>query len=187
MGRLRVATFNIHHGAGTDGVVDLQRTAGAITATNADVIGLQELDRGLARSGRVDQARALAELTGLEIAFFPALVRGEGHYGLAVGTSKTIALEEVEFHPLPHIPGDEPRGVIVGRIGPLTVFNTHLSKLHARRRLQLEALRSLALETGGPVLLLRDLNESHRRLRDLATAGFTLPNRPDVTFPLPAL
>ena len=55
--RLRVATFNIHHGVGADGRLDLTRTADVISATGASVVGLQEVDRTLsARSGWVDQA-----------------------------------------------------------------------------------------------------------------------------------
>lgn len=41
---LRIATYNIHAGAGSDGVFDLDRQAAALRALDADVIGLQEVD-----------------------------------------------------------------------------------------------------------------------------------------------
>jgi endonuclease/exonuclease/phosphatase family metal-dependent hydrolase len=41
---IRVATYNIHAGAGSDQVFDLERTAAALDALDADVIGLQEVD-----------------------------------------------------------------------------------------------------------------------------------------------
>lgn len=41
---LRVATYNIHAGAGTDNVFDLDRQVAALRALDADVIGLQEVD-----------------------------------------------------------------------------------------------------------------------------------------------
>jgi endonuclease/exonuclease/phosphatase (EEP) superfamily protein YafD len=42
---LRVLTYNIHHGVGEDGVLDLERIARVIADSGADVIGLQEVDR----------------------------------------------------------------------------------------------------------------------------------------------
>jgi endonuclease/exonuclease/phosphatase family metal-dependent hydrolase len=40
-----VMSFNIHHGQGTDGVLDLERIARVIRASGADIVGLQEVDR----------------------------------------------------------------------------------------------------------------------------------------------
>ncbi len=56
---LRVATYNIHAGAGQDNVFDLDRTAAAIRDLDADVIGLQEVDvHWGARSDFADEARS---------------------------------------------------------------------------------------------------------------------------------
>jgi len=53
---LTVATYNIHAGAGEDNVFDLDRTAAALRAMRADVIGLQEVDvHWGARSDFVDE------------------------------------------------------------------------------------------------------------------------------------
>ncbi|MGB9375963.1 MAG: hypothetical protein WCB04_00425, partial [Mycobacteriales bacterium] len=41
---LRVASYNIHAGIGSDGAFDLDRTAEAIRALDADVVGLEEVD-----------------------------------------------------------------------------------------------------------------------------------------------
>ena len=63
----RIATFNIRHGLGRDGRVDLARTARTIAALRADAIGLQEVDVAYGpRSGHEDQASRLAELLGVE-------------------------------------------------------------------------------------------------------------------------
>jgi endonuclease/exonuclease/phosphatase family metal-dependent hydrolase len=40
----RVATYNIRHGQGRDGRVDLARTGGDIAGLGADVVGLLEVD-----------------------------------------------------------------------------------------------------------------------------------------------
>ncbi|MEV5935732.1 endonuclease/exonuclease/phosphatase family protein [Streptomyces sp. NPDC052079] len=69
---LRVATYNIHAGAGQDQVFDLDRTAAALRDLHADVIGLQEVDvHWGARSAFVDEARALAEKLRMRVFFAP--------------------------------------------------------------------------------------------------------------------
>jgi endonuclease/exonuclease/phosphatase family metal-dependent hydrolase len=60
--RLRIACYNIHHGAGVDGALDLARVATQLERREADVIGLQEVDRHWSeRSDRLDQAAWLGE------------------------------------------------------------------------------------------------------------------------------
>ncbi|NIP81595.1 MAG: endonuclease/exonuclease/phosphatase, partial [Gemmatimonadetes bacterium] len=61
---LRVAAYNIRHGRGMDGRVDLRRTAEAIGRLDADVIALQEVDRETERTGGVDQTAVLAGMLG---------------------------------------------------------------------------------------------------------------------------
>jgi endonuclease/exonuclease/phosphatase family metal-dependent hydrolase len=51
-----VMSFNIHHGRGTDDVLDLERIAGVIAGSGAGIAGLQEVDRDFAeRSDWTDQ------------------------------------------------------------------------------------------------------------------------------------
>jgi endonuclease/exonuclease/phosphatase family metal-dependent hydrolase len=73
---IRLATFNVLHGRSlADGRVDKQRLAEACASLDADVLGLQEVDRNQARSGSVDQAALVAEATGATAwRFAPALV-----------------------------------------------------------------------------------------------------------------
>ena len=130
---LTVATFNIHHGEGTDGRLDLERTAAAIAATGAGLIALQELDRGFARSGGVDQPAELAELTGLDIHFFPTVRRGEGEYGIALASSDALI---VEVRTLPRLGEEEPRGALQASWRGVRVVGVHLATRRAARRLQ---------------------------------------------------
>src|SRR5688500_8746717 len=44
--RLTVMTYNIHHAEGLDGKLDVPRIAEVIAAQKADIVGLQEIDRG---------------------------------------------------------------------------------------------------------------------------------------------
>ncbi len=69
---LRVATYNIHAGAGEDNVFDLDRTAGEISSLNADMVGLQEVDvRWAARSQWRDTLQELGSRLHMQIAFAP--------------------------------------------------------------------------------------------------------------------
>jgi endonuclease/exonuclease/phosphatase family metal-dependent hydrolase len=75
MARLRLGTFNLLHGlsirTGTADEADLRSAAAAL---DADVLGLQEVDRGQPRSGKTDQAAVVAdELRATWWRFAPAL------------------------------------------------------------------------------------------------------------------
>ena len=68
----RFATYNIHAGAGSDNVYDLDRTAAAIRALDADVVGLEEVDvHWGARSDWQDVAAELGRRLGMQTAFAP--------------------------------------------------------------------------------------------------------------------
>ena len=81
---LRVLCYNIHFGQGNDGVYDLKRLASVITSVKPDLVALQEVDVGVKRSGRVHQARRLAELTGMAVRYGPTQHYQGGLYGNAV-------------------------------------------------------------------------------------------------------
>jgi endonuclease/exonuclease/phosphatase family metal-dependent hydrolase len=170
MANLQVATFNIRHGRGLDGRVDLSRTAGAIAQTEAEIVALQELDRGHERSDRVDQPAALAEMTGLEMYFFPTIEDRGYEYGIAIGSKEPLATRFVE---LPERTNDEPRGAIVSQKEGITIIATHLSIQRRARSLQVRALADLVRDAGEPVLLLGDLNTGSRGLRSLREAGLS--------------
>ncbi|MEU6661740.1 endonuclease/exonuclease/phosphatase family protein [Streptomyces sp. NPDC046821] len=69
---LRVATYNVHAGAGMDNVFDLDRQAAALRALDADVIGLQEVDvHWGARSQNLDVAEELGRRLKMRVSFAP--------------------------------------------------------------------------------------------------------------------
>jgi endonuclease/exonuclease/phosphatase family metal-dependent hydrolase len=72
---VRVATFNLLHGRSlTDGSVEESALRAAAGALDADVLGLQEVDRGQQRSHLVDQTAAVADALGArDWRFVPAL------------------------------------------------------------------------------------------------------------------
>ena len=185
----RIATFNIRHGLGRDGRVDLARTARAIAALRADAVGLQEVDVAYGpRSGHEDQASRLAELLGWEVAFGAALdlppLRSDGprrRYGVALLTPH--ALTGPVMHALPAHPGaparHEPRGVLHAQVtrggDALDLLVTHLDNdLPQHRTAEVLGILRRAEGITGPAVLLGDLNAAPHRpeLAPLAAAGW---------------
>lgn len=127
---LKVMTYNIAHGKGLDQKVDLERTARVIRDAKPDLVALQEVDQKTRRTGGVDQAARLGELTGLHAAFGKSMDYQGGGYGLAILSRWPIG--KTTLVPLPFIAArTEPRSVFLADIpvegGPVLTFgSTHL-------------------------------------------------------------
>jgi endonuclease/exonuclease/phosphatase family metal-dependent hydrolase len=81
---LRVMTYNIHVGVGMDKKLDLQRIADVIKSEHPDLVGLQEVDRGVKRTEARDEIAELAKLTNMQFAFAHNLDYQGGQYGVAI-------------------------------------------------------------------------------------------------------
>ena len=77
---MRIASFNILHGRSVDdGRVDVDRLAAAVKSLDADVLGLQEVDRDQPRSSGADLTAVAAEAMGaVEHQFVAALAGTPG-------------------------------------------------------------------------------------------------------------
>lgn len=191
---LRVLTFNIHHAEGVDGKLDVARIAQLVRDTKADVVGLQEVDRGVERSGRRDLLKEIADLSGMRFAFGKNIDHQGGDYGNAVLTTRPIVSEGNKL--LPVVDGGEQRGVLQVVLDvdgtKVLVLNTHLD--HRREDAQRLASATAILEMlpgwgDGPALAIGDFNDvpgsaTHARLVtsfiDVWAAvgqgdGFTIP------------
>lgn len=73
---IKVLSYNIHYGLGTDGVTDLERIAQVILRSEADLVGLQEI-------GNKAMADKLGELTGMQAVFGRSKENDHG-YGDAI-------------------------------------------------------------------------------------------------------
>lgn len=111
---IRVLSYNIHHGAGTDGKLDLQRIARVIGSANPDIVALQEVDQRVTRSGTIDQPAELAKLTGMQVLFAGNIALQGGLYGNAVLTR--FAVNEQEHILLPNHDKGEQRGLIRAKL-----------------------------------------------------------------------
>jgi endonuclease/exonuclease/phosphatase family metal-dependent hydrolase len=182
---LRIVTFNIQHGRGIDGMVDRGRLANAVALLGADLLALQEVDVGLRRSARVDEARLAADATGLVATFGGAhRVGWWGRYGNAVLTRGGADLRRVRF---PRSGHSERRGALVGRVGlgavEVSVAAAHLSVERAEALRQLDILVAALGRHPTPRVLVGDLNLGPDDVRPvLGAAGMTLAGGPP-TFP----
>src|SRR4051812_43014489 len=81
---MRLGTFNLMHGRSlADGLVDADRVHQGIAGLDADVLGLQEVDRGQLRSGHADLAGIAADALGAprtQMLFVPAVVGTPGEH-----------------------------------------------------------------------------------------------------------
>ena len=185
----RILTYNVHRCVGMDGELDLVRTAKVIAQSRPDIVALQELDVGRARTGGVDQAHAIAELLGMQFHFHAAFMVAEEQYGDAILSTFPIRL--MRAGPLPTsraVRGLEPRGALWVKIqlegAELDVVNTHLGLVPHEQRAQARALLTEEwlghADCTDPAILLGDFNATPRhrayrtlaeRLRDVQTGG----------------
>jgi endonuclease/exonuclease/phosphatase family metal-dependent hydrolase len=77
---LRVVSFNIRSGLSSS----LEAVGDVIAGLEPDVVALQEVDVGVERTGRVDQAAVLAERRRMQRVFAGAIKREGGDYGVAL-------------------------------------------------------------------------------------------------------
>lgn len=169
---IRVLVFNIHAGKDAAARNNIQDVANLIRSAGADIVLLQEVDRGTNRSGKVDQLQALTEATGFSGTFGRSLDYDGGRYGIAALARRGFIYSEtmpLRVTPTQERAGGshEPRvallGVAVSPMGRLQTVSTHLDASSTEEyRLQeiagvLNIVRSRTSEVT-PLLLAGDLN-----------------------------
>ena len=162
----RVMTYNIRHGEGLDGRVDLERIAQLIRQEGADIVALQEVERGSSRTGRRDMPAELARLTGMTCVFSNNFHFGGGDYGNAVLTRFPVK-NWSNFH-YPMLRPGEQRGLLqleldVRGVG-LVFLNTHADynpKDDSERWAGLAEIEAVARRHAGkPAILCGDFNDT---------------------------
>ena len=197
--RLRVATYNVHGCVGMDRQRSEDRIAEVIASMSADIVGLQELDLGRARSAHADQAALIATQLGWKYHFHPAMRSGDEQYGNAI-----VSRFPIELKCAAEMPGTTPWYCREQRIaiwmqaqtdlGPVHVINSHFGLGRSERRLQANLLIGPtwlgSVPSGEPAILLGDFNSVptsrayqliRTHLRDVRT--LVRPPRAFRTFP----
>lgn len=157
---LVIITYNIHHGRGMDGEVNLDRIAAIIRAFEPHVVCLQEVDRDLPRTEHLDFPALFAEKLDMSVKFEPNYQFDGGDYGNATLTRLPIAASRNIS--LPNPTGAEPRGCLVVTVEwagkTIDVFNTHLGLNGLERLAQAEAIMEALGDN--PAILAGDINEA---------------------------
>jgi endonuclease/exonuclease/phosphatase family metal-dependent hydrolase len=197
----RIVTYNVHRCVGNDRRLDVGRIADVLAALEPDIVALQELDVGRARTGHVDQAHEIALRLDMACHFHAALTVEEEHYGDAILTC--FPERAVKVGPLPGyapIPQLEPRGALWVEVeiegAPVQIINTHLGLVPREQQLQAAYLAGAAWlqhpQCQGPKILLGDFNATATSvvyrtfLKGLSPARALAPTKtPTATFPSP--
>jgi endonuclease/exonuclease/phosphatase family metal-dependent hydrolase len=164
-----------------------------------DIVGLQDLDLGRARSAHADQAALIADQLGWKYHFHPAMRSGDEQYGNAIVSRYPIMLKRAG-----EMPGCPPWFCREQRIalwisaetdlGPVHIINTHFGLGRTERKLQAQLLTGTdwlgAIPSDQPAVLLGDFNSvprssAHRLITTQLCDARTLvrPGRAFRTFP----
>jgi endonuclease/exonuclease/phosphatase family metal-dependent hydrolase len=161
----RLLTYNVHRCVGVDRRLDVDRIAAVIAEHEPDIVCLQELDVGRARTQWVDQAHAIAERLAMTFRFHAAMRVEAELYGDAILTHHPERLVRAAALPtLAGIRGLEPRGALWSQVNiggaTLNVINTHLGLVPREQRMQATALAGpdWVGACTGPTILTGDFN-----------------------------
>jgi len=172
---LRVLSYNIHTGIGSDNVLNLDRTADTIRGARPDVVALQEVDVHWAeRSEFKDQARELGRLLRMRVFFAPIydldpLTPGapRRQYGVAIlsrlpmphtANLEITRLSTQDPNPVPAPAPGFAEAVVVVKGVAVHVYATHLDYRSDPAVRAMQVADMLRIMSPGPTLLLGDFN-----------------------------
>jgi len=144
-GAVRVMDYNLHNGFNTAGRLDLEALAEVIEASEADVVGLQEISRGWLVWGSVDMLAWLSQRLDMSYVSGPT---SDAQWGNAILSRFPIL--GAETYRLPPERLLIRRGYIAAQIdvgrGNLTVIDTHFH--HVEEEPEIRDVQAAALTEG---------------------------------------
>jgi endonuclease/exonuclease/phosphatase family metal-dependent hydrolase len=162
---VKVLSFNILHGATTNGSFDLDVIANVIKKADADFVSLQEVDFKTNRAKKYDLPTELGYRTKMASVFGRAMYYDGGEYGEGV-LSKYSFLSTRNIA-LPYTKGNEPRAALevttVLKYGDTISFiGTHLDHLKddTDRVSQVKEINKVFSENKYPTIISGDLNDT---------------------------
>jgi len=159
---LRLASYNIRAGLGTDLRRDSLRVLSAISAFNADVVVLQEADFRMGPRRSALPRDLIEEKTGLRPLSVADNDLSLGWHGIAMLARPDLTATTINRYPLP---GLEPRGAVAVDLPGLRVVGVHLGLLRRSRRLQLDSIcDALDALPAMATVIVGDFNEWSRKV-----------------------
>lgn len=161
---IRLATWNIHAGIGSDRRYNLARIIDTLRIHSPDIIALQEVDS----RGRMEDLplNALTKALGEYAAEARTIVAPDGHFGHVLLSH--WPMHDVRLHDL-SIQGREARFAIETALdtplGRLTIIATHLGLRAGEGRQQIERLGKIIETIDGPMVAVGDFNDWHGHVR----------------------
>lgn len=153
--RIRVASYNIHHGEGLDGKLDFKRISRTLEHLRPDVVALQEVDSATIRTDGRYGLGEMADEMRYYAAYGPAIDFQGGKYGVGI-LSRQCPLEVKRFA----LPGrEEARTLLVAEFKDYVFACTHLSLTDEDRAASLTILEEVAETYEKPFIVAGDWND----------------------------
>lgn len=136
---LRLMSYNVHNGIGTDGITHYRRVASVIGDYAPDAVAIQEVDSVTTRSKSMEVLQQLAKHSGYHYTFASSIDFQGGRYGIGI-LSRQAPLS-VKRVPLPG--SEEARVLLIAEFEEYYFCCTHLS---LREKDRLESLGIILTE-----------------------------------------
>jgi endonuclease/exonuclease/phosphatase family metal-dependent hydrolase len=161
MKTIRVASYNIHKGVGTDRRCMPERILDVLAEIGADVVALQEADKRFGIRSAVIAPRLMDSHSDYKPVPLNIQVDSMGWHGNVILVRKAVQIAD---HDVLHLPCLEPRGATMAEVKagdiPLRAFGMHLDLSGLWRRRQAAAVIHAAAQGAAmPTVLMGDLNE----------------------------
>ena len=151
---LRMMSYNIRNGIGTDTIADLQRTAEAIIKQAPDILAVQEVDSVTGRSNQKYVLDELAKMTLMHPIYAPAINYDGGKYGIGILSKERPV--SYKYYPLPG--REEKRTLLVVEYENYVYCCTHLSLTPEDQVLSLPIINQVAASIKKPLFIAGDMN-----------------------------
>lgn len=144
---IKIITFNIAHGKGLDGIIDIERQAELVNTYKPDIVFLQEIDMYTKRAGERNQIREFSKKVYLPYCSMESNITLEdGYYGDGIISRFPISFSVNYLMPLTDL-NHEQRGILCNRISlgttRINLFSVHLSTYEDERILACKELNRI--------------------------------------------
>jgi len=188
--KINIMSYNIHRGQDSDNNDKLKEMAELIIKSGADIVGLQEVDSMCFRSGQIDQAKKLAELTDMQVEFVRHFEYDGGAYGLALLSKFPIS--DIKNHRLPATGNEKTVAFLTANVNvadslTFMVGVAHLDYRNANSRFrQANLILDIYKNIAYPAILMGDINAEPGSSEVMVLLDYFMDTQPDGAYTFPA-